>query len=208
MLEKTDVADLASINGKILTPLHHDVAEIDITYISYYDIFSEWSTHKKGILKYLPTATMRQCIALLDFCFGKERFCDGLCIASVRDKTFLKILYRIRNLYYIDELLMSQNGNEDHYYKVLRYADWEIEYGDYMTTAPINLNIELKRTPKADFDLCKALLVAILREDHFSNGSFTRRVLRGDVERVLVRMKYLISMGLDTAEPTSDVCSH
>lgn len=40
----------------------------------------------------------------------------------------------------------------------------------------------------ADYELCTALLIAILREDHFSNGSFERRQRTGPVDEILKRM--------------------
>lgn len=40
----------------------------------------------------------------------------------------------------------------------------------------------------ADYELCTALLTAILREDHFSNGSFERRQRAGQVDEILKRM--------------------
>lgn len=58
----------------------------------------------------------------------------------------------------------------------------------YMTTEPINCNEELQRVANADYELCTALLTAILREDHFSNGSFERRQRAGQVDEILKRM--------------------
>lgn len=40
----------------------------------------------------------------------------------------------------------------------------------------------------ADYELCTALLTAILREDHFSNGSFERGQRAGQVDEILKRM--------------------
>ena len=40
----------------------------------------------------------------------------------------------------------------------------------------------------ADYELCTALLTAILREDHFSNGSFEHRQRIGLVDEILKRM--------------------
>lgn len=61
-------------------------------------------------------------------------------------------------------------------------------YADYMTTEPINCNEELQRVKNADYELCTALLTAILREDHFSNGSFEYRQRAGQVDEILKRM--------------------
>lgn len=72
-------------------------------------------------------------------------------------------------------------------------GDLKTNYSDYMITSPINCNEELKRLPKADYELCTALLTMLLREDHFSNGSFERRVEKGDVKPLLQRMAKLLS---------------
>lgn len=47
---------------------------------------------------------------------------------------------------------------------------------------------ELQRVKNADYELCTALLTAILREDHFSNGSFERRQRAGQIDEILKRM--------------------
>ncbi|MCD8078551.1 MAG: hypothetical protein LUE63_09325 [Lachnospiraceae bacterium] len=62
------------------------------------------------------------------------------------------------------------------------------DYGDYMTTDPINCDVELNRLPVADYELATALMTMLLREDHFSNGSFVRRYRVGQVDAVLNRM--------------------
>lgn len=61
-------------------------------------------------------------------------------------------------------------------------------YGDYMTTAPINCDRELERLPEADYALATALLTMLLREDHFSNGALRRRLASGQLNAVLSRM--------------------
>ena len=40
----------------------------------------------------------------------------------------------------------------------------------------------------ADYELCTALLTAILREDHFSNGSFEHRQRASQADETLKRM--------------------
>ena len=65
-----------------------------------------------------------------------------------------------------------------------------------LITEPIDCNEELKRVPGADYELCTALLTMLLREDHFSNGSFERRFADGQVLPVLVRMKDVLSAGV------------
>ena len=66
-------------------------------------------------------------------------------------------------------------------------------YGEYMTTAPINCNEELKRTETANWDLCCALLTMLFREDHFAQyGCFERRYENGDVQKIIDRMIFLL----------------
>lgn len=85
--------------------------------------------------------------------------------------------------------LCQEMKNVDCFYKDLEdMGDLKINYYDYMTTAPINCDEELKRLPDADYELCTALLTMILREDHFSNGSFMRRYEAGQVKMILDRM--------------------
>ena len=95
------------------------------------------------------------------------------------------------------KLLRSLNSaervHEDAYYKVLEQcSDLKRNYGDYMTTQPIDCNVELHRLPTADYDLCCALLTMLLREDHFSNGSFARRQEAGQVKPIIERMIKLL----------------
>ena len=84
----------------------------------------------------------------------------------------------------------------DQYYEALeRIGDLKNHYYDYMTTEPINCDKELERLPEADYDLCCALLTMLLREDHFSNGSFGERYRAGQVQPILQRMIDLLSAG-------------
>lgn len=71
-------------------------------------------------------------------------------------------------------------------------GDLKINYWDYMTTEPINCNEELKRLECADYDLCSALLMMLLREDHFCNCAFDQRVESGQVECIVQRMIKLL----------------
>lgn len=85
------------------------------------------------------------------------------------------------------------------YDALLRKRGWEqLRYLDFMITHPIRLDLELQRVEQADFSLCCALLTALLREDHFSNGAFEKRLQGGDVKRILDRMYVLAGKG----EPT------
>ena len=59
------------------------------------------------------------------------------------------------------------------YYETLENTgDMKYNYGDYLITEPIDCDMELARLKDADYELCCVLLTMLLREDHFSNGSF------------------------------------
>ena len=84
-------------------------------------------------------------------------------------------------------------NTEKLYYDLLeRMGDLKKNYWDYMLTEPINCDIELKRLPMADYDLCAALLTMLLREDHFSNGTLRERYEVGQVDAILRRMISLL----------------
>lgn len=83
----------------------------------------------------------------------------------------------------------------DDFYDILEKCDsLKTNYYDYMTTAPINCDKELLRLPTADHDLCCALLTMLLREDHFSNGSFDRRQRCGQVKPIIERILKLLTV--------------
>lgn len=95
------------------------------------------------------------------------------------------------------EILEFKNPKENLYADLLKtMGDLKNNYGDYMITEPIDCDEELERIPKADYELCTALLTILLREDHFSNGSFERRFAKGQVLPVLVRMKDVLIAGV------------
>ena len=87
------------------------------------------------------------------------------------------------------QAVIDHPGRERTYYSLLEdLGDLKGNYADYMTTKPINCSEELQRVANADYELCTALLTAILREDHFSNGSFEHRQRAGQVDEILKRM--------------------
>ena len=91
------------------------------------------------------------------------------------------------------QLLNYEHGKFDWYFDQLQNMDMVVyDYGSYMVTEPINVDEELHRVFDADFDLCKALLTMLFREDYFDNGSFDLRVERGDVKLIVERMRDLI----------------
>lgn len=72
-------------------------------------------------------------------------------------------------------------------------GDIKYNYRDYMITEPIDVDEELKRIETANYNLCAVLLTMLLREDHFSNGSFDERVESGQVRAILERMIKVLS---------------
>ena len=89
--------------------------------------------------------------------------------------------------------VIDHPNTEELYYDLLEsMGDIKRNYWDYMTTEPINCDIELRRLPNADYDLCTALLTMLLREDHFSNGALQERYEAGQVDAILSRMIFLL----------------
>ena len=79
------------------------------------------------------------------------------------------------------------------FYDVLeKCGDLKFNYADYTSTHPIDCEQELKKLPSADYDTCCALLTMLLREDHFSNGSFEERQRCGQVKPIIDRMLKLL----------------
>ena len=83
--------------------------------------------------------------------------------------------------------------SESFFYEVLEECgDLKLNYSEYASTHPIDCDRELLRLPTADYDTCCALLTMLLREDHFSNGSFVRRQRAGQVKAIVDRMITLL----------------
>ena len=92
------------------------------------------------------------------------------------------------------QFAIDHPNTEELYYDLLeRMGDLKRNYWDYMSSEPINCNIELQRLPTADYDLCAALLTMLLREDHFSNGALRERYEAGQVDAILHRLIALLS---------------
>jgi hypothetical protein len=92
------------------------------------------------------------------------------------------------------ELLASLQGPKVKiYYDTLeQMGDLKTNYTDYMLTAPVDVDYELRRLPGANYDLLCALFTMILREDYFSNGSFRKRYGKGQVQEIIQRMVSLL----------------
>ena len=94
-------------------------------------------------------------------------------------------------------LLKSLSSNrilsESFFYEELEECgDLKLNYSEYASTHPIDCDRELLRLPTADYDTCCALITMLLREDHFSNGSFARRQRAGQVKAIVDRMITLL----------------
>ena len=85
---------------------------------------------------------------------------------------------------------LVQNNEEisiDKYYSTLEeIGDYESNYKDYMTTAPINVDIELSRLSNSDYELCTAHLTMLLREDYLSK---IRGFYDSDLIKILVGIR-------------------
>lgn len=66
-------------------------------------------------------------------------------------------------------------------------------YYNYLSSEPINVDLELKRLDSCDIETCSALLTMLYREDHFNEGAYERRWEKGEVQIVIQRLMDLIS---------------
>lgn len=80
--------------------------------------------------------------------------------------------------------------NFDDFYKALEQAGFiDYQYKSKFRTQPINVDFELRKLKDADLNFTRALITAIIREDHFSNGSFDERLENGEVIKVLKKLR-------------------
>lgn len=110
-----------------------------------------------------------------------------------------------KKLYLLQELIDNNDLNEDRYYEVAEQCDIiKSNYFEYMSTSPINCDIELLRLPTSDFDTCCALFTMLLREEHFCNGSFIRRLEAGQVKPIMHRIILLLSENIKPIKQFSE----
>jgi len=94
----------------------------------------------------------------------------------------------------LKELCLDETASADVFYEALDKCNaLKNNYFEYMTTQPVDCDTELQRLSTSNYDLCCALITMLLREDHFSNGSFERRLRKGDVIPIIKRMISLLS---------------
>ncbi len=98
----------------------------------------------------------------------------------------------------LKHLYQQEDLNVGFFYDILEKCDViKYDYKDYMITNPTNCDEELKRLPTANYNLCCALITMLLREDHFSNGSFEKRLHSGQVQSIIKRIIILLSQKSD-----------
>ncbi len=94
----------------------------------------------------------------------------------------------------LQELCSNEKASAETFYLTLEKCNAiKNNYYDYMSTQPIDCDAELLRLNTANYDLCCALITMLLREDHFSNGSFENRLRQGEVVPIIKRMLSLLS---------------
>ena len=94
----------------------------------------------------------------------------------------------------LQELCSNEKASAEAFYLTLEKCNAiKNNYYDYMSTQPIDCDTELLRLNTANYDLCCALITMLLREDHFSNGSFENRLRQGKVVPIIKRMLFLLS---------------
>lgn len=94
----------------------------------------------------------------------------------------------------LQELCSNEKASAETFYLALEKCNAiKNNYYDYMSTQPIDCDTELLRLNTANYDLCCALITMLLREDHFSNGSFENRLRQGEVVPIIKRMLFLLS---------------
>ena len=77
------------------------------------------------------------------------------------------------------------------------------DYGNYLSTHPINCDEELKSLDTADLFKCRVLLTMLLREDHFSNGSLLERFEKGQIKNILERINHLLKNDMEVDDGES-----
>ena len=90
-------------------------------------------------------------------------------------------------------LLEKDTSNESYYFECLQqFGDHNGDYRRLLSTDPINVDVELLRLPDANYELCVALLIMLLRESHWIEGSFERRYRNGEVQSIISKMITLL----------------
>ena len=91
---------------------------------------------------------------------------------------------------YIKDLKRGLIDSESDFLETLYRADlMDRDYASNLTTSPIHIGDEMEKLDDADFVVTRAILTAMLREDHFTNGSLITRIENGDLLRVLEKLK-------------------
>lgn len=125
--------------------------------------------------------------------YPKERDMTPYLIEN-RINEIQETLLRNSRIELIQSVLTSHDTNPKTYKKLIEDLKMDTrDYDQYMMTSPIDCNKELKRVKNADINLCIALLVMLIREDHFMEyGCFEDRVNNGDIKNILERMLVIL----------------
>ena len=99
----------------------------------------------------------------------------------------------------INKLLQYSECNanyENDLYALIEMLGGTVQnYGDYLSTHPINCDKELKVLDNADIFKCRVLLTMLLREDHFFNGSLLIRFENGQINNILLKVITILEEG-------------
>jgi hypothetical protein len=105
----------------------------------------------------------------------------------------VELMTNIEKIEKLERLMALNTANEYLYYDCLQeIGELKGNYYNYLTTSPMDPELELKRIAEADYNLCAALITMLLREDHFSNGQFVSRYQQGVVTSIIQRMVSLL----------------
>ena len=104
----------------------------------------------------------------------------------------------------LNEMLRAPATRAHYFYDRLDEAGLiAYDYGSYMVTEPIHVDEELTRVKDADWNLCRALLTMLFREDHFSNGSLMERFEKGQIKNILERIKHHLKNDMEVDDGES-----
>lgn len=80
-----------------LNDLIKSVYDTDLLRKDYLEYLEE-KVKDRNLAAAIPTADWKLLKAILTYYVRQERFCDGLWASAAKDKVFLRILYRLRDL--------------------------------------------------------------------------------------------------------------
>lgn len=75
-----------------------DIYQTDLLHSDYLDILHKNGFDSTNLAAAIPTASLETLRAILTYFVRQERFSDGTWAAAIKEKLFLKILYRLKEL--------------------------------------------------------------------------------------------------------------